>query len=74
MEQHEVILASPPDREKLVAQLSVANEMWAEINSESGQFEAEIYPRRDGKPWVFALQSALEAINRATKRLLGKLP
>jgi hypothetical protein len=74
MKKHEVILASPPDREKLVAEISVDHEVWAEINQETEQLVLEIYPRRDGKAWVLQLNEALEAVERATKRLSGELP
>jgi hypothetical protein len=72
--QHEIILASPPDREKLVAEISVGNEMWGEINHESDKFEIELYPRRDGEPWRFSLDEMLAALDAAIKRLSGRLP
>jgi len=74
MAEHEVILASPADRDKVVVMLSVAHEMWAEINQEKEQLEIQIYPRQDGNPWVFPLHEAISAINRAKNRLLGDLP
>jgi hypothetical protein len=74
MLNHEIILASPPDREKLVAQISKEQEAWAEINQESDRVEIELYPRQDGKPWIFPRDEMLEAIEIAKKRLLGELP
>jgi hypothetical protein len=73
MSKHEVILASPPDRENLVAQISADREMWAEINHESDHFEIEFYPRKDGDPWIFSLDELLSAIENARKRLAERL-
>jgi hypothetical protein len=71
MSQHHVSIASPPDRESLVAMIDFNGEQWAEINSESGDVRVELYPRRDGQPWVFDLADAMAAIDVARSRLLG---
>ena len=65
-----VTIASPPDREKLVAEVLYEDEQWAEINQESGALKLEIYPRRNGQPWTFALSEALLALQTAQARLL----
>jgi hypothetical protein len=62
-------IASPPDRERLVAQLMIGNEQWAELNQEHDELELEIYPRTDGQPWVLSLDSALHALSDAAQRL-----
>ena len=67
-----VDIASPPDREKLVAQVSYDREQWAEINQESGNLSLELYPRQDGKPWEFNFDEALGALQLARQRLVGK--
>jgi hypothetical protein len=46
-----VEIASPPDREYLVAPLMFEHEQWAEVDQESGSLTIEFYPRRDGQPW-----------------------
>jgi hypothetical protein len=74
MADHEVVIASPPDRDKLVAELSDGDGVWAVVNQETEQFVIEILPRPDGNPWVFPLNAVLEAIERAAKRLSGELP
>ncbi len=66
-----VDIASPPDRDKLVAQISYDREQWAEIHQESGSLTLELYSRRDGKPWEFNFDEALGAFQRAQQRLLG---
>ena len=69
MSEHRVSIASPPDRDKLVAMIDVGNVQWAEINQESGNFQIELYPRQDGNPWVFDLSDAIAAIEAARIRL-----
>ena len=64
-------LASPPDREKLVAQISFDREQWAEVHQEAGALTLELYPRQDGKPWEFSFDEALTALQRAQQRLTG---
>ena len=62
-------IASPPDRENLVAELDVGNVQFAEVNHESEIPVIEIYPRRDGEPWVFECRALIDALNRALYRL-----
>jgi hypothetical protein len=64
-------IASPPDREKLVAMVSCGSEQWAELNQESGRLTLELYPRRDGRPWEFSYDEAIAALKQARRRLLG---
>lgn len=64
-----VVIASPPDREKLVAMIDYDHEQWAELNQESGTLTLELYPRRDGKPWQFSFEEALTALQLAHNRL-----
>jgi hypothetical protein len=66
-----VDVASPPDREKLVAEIFYDREQWAEIHQESGALALELYPRRDGKPWEFSFDEALAALQDAQRRLIG---
>ena len=44
-EPHKIDIASPPDREHLVAEILVGGEQWAEVNIESGRLDVELYPR-----------------------------
>lgn len=69
MEKHDVGIASPPDRERLVAEILFERIQWAEINVESGTPTLEIYPRPDGQPWRFELEGALAALTEAASRL-----
>ncbi|REK07874.1 MAG: hypothetical protein DWQ37_20945 [Planctomycetota bacterium] len=66
-----VDLASPPDRKRLVAQIMVGNEQWAELNQEQRDLELEFYTRSDGRPWVLSFDDAVGALNLARQRLIG---
>lgn len=64
-------IASPPDREKLVAELFYGAEQWAEIHQELGHLTLQLYPRRDGQPWEFPFEDATNMLQRASRRLVG---
>jgi len=64
-----VDLCSPPDREKLVAQISYDREQWAEVHQENGSLTLELYPRQNGEPWEFSFDEAVAALRHAQKRL-----
>jgi hypothetical protein len=66
-----VEIASPPDREKLVTPIMIDSEQWAEVNQESERLQIEIYPRRDGQPWIFDFEQVVEALLEARRRLRG---
>lgn len=70
-DKHRIGLASPPDREKLVAEIFFGDMQWAEINQERGDLEVEFYPRTDGKPWELKYDDAVKALNQAKQRLMG---
>lgn len=63
-----VTVASPPDRERLVAEIFFGDVQWAEINQEQQVLEVEFYPRPDGKPWCMPLQAAMDALEDARRR------
>lgn len=64
-----ICISSPPDREKLVAEIFFGNEQWAELNQEAGTLKLEFYPRRNGQFWQLSLAEVLEALNQAKMRL-----
>jgi hypothetical protein len=66
-----VVIASPPDREKLVAELWFNAQQWGELNHEQEQLRIEVYPRQDGMPWIFPLDVFLKTILDAKNRLVG---
>lgn len=70
----EVVIASPPDRELLVAEIFFLSEQFAEINQEGTELEIEIYPRRDGSPWTLTYFEVMTALEKARVRLQGSSP
>ena len=66
-----VSVTSPPDREKLVAEIWFGDEHVAEINQEKGELQIEIYARRSDEPWAFPHADYMEALSQARHRLVG---
>lgn len=64
-----VSICSPPDRKFLVAEIMLDNEQVAELNQEQNALLLEIYPRRDGQPWIVSYEVLLKALTKAKKRL-----
>jgi len=70
--QFTIDIASPPDREKLVADIFFGTEQWAEVNQEDGVLRIEVYPRRDGCYWLLTFADVVEALNEAKEALTGE--
>lgn len=66
MKEFEILITSPPDREKLVAEIWSGENLVAEINQESDNLEIEIYA---SEKLVFSLDDLLEILERAKERL-----
>ena len=66
-----ICISSPPDREKLVAEIFWGNDQWAEVNHERQDLEVEFYPRPDGSPWRINYDDALKALEQAKQRLIS---
>lgn len=67
-----VTIASPPDRENLVAEIFIGDIQWAEINQRGEVLEVEFYARPDDVPWRLPFSLALEALIAAKEDLVGK--
>ena len=67
---YKVTIASPPDREHLVAEVFFGDVQWVEINQERDTLEVEFYPRPDGEPWRIPLSAAMSALAEAKQRLI----
>jgi len=69
----DISLASPPNREELVAEILLRSEASvdqpAEVFRSDGRVMLALYPRGDGDPWEFPLADFVEAIGRAMARL-----
>lgn len=69
---YRICLSSPPDREKLVAEIFVGDVQWAEINQEQETLQVEFYPRPDGQPWRINLVDVTTVLDQARQRLIGE--
>ena len=70
MSEVRICISSPPNREKLVAEIFFGNEEWAELNQDTGVLIVGFYPRRDGSFWSLTFDEALQALTKAKERLL----
>ena len=69
MNSHRICLTSPPDREKLVAEVFFDDVQWAEINQEKENMEVKFYPRPDAQPWSIDLSAAIAILQEAGDKL-----
>ena len=64
-------IASPPDRENLVAEIWLEDQMIAEINQENNNLELEIFIKEKGK-LKLNYDDFLETLEKAKKKLVGE--
>lgn len=67
--KYRICISSPPDRERLVAEVFFDDVQWVELNQEKERLRLEFYARPDGEPWRIDLETAIEALEAARKRL-----
>jgi hypothetical protein len=65
-----ICISSPPDRDKLVAEIFFGSEQWAEINQEQSDLQVEFYARQSGDPWLLRYDDAIAALEQGRRRLL----
>jgi hypothetical protein len=65
-----ILIASPPDREGLVAELYYDDEGWALVTEENGTFVVEIYASDRASPVKLSLDEAVEALREARRKLV----
>lgn len=70
-DKHRICISSPPDREKLVAEIFFGDTQWAELNQEGEALEVEFYARPDSEPWRIDYLAALSALDEAKRKLIG---
>jgi len=68
----EIIIASLPDREKLVAELWYENKQWGELSQEQDIIKLELYSNPGDKYWIFEFDEVLEALKQAKRKLIGE--
>jgi hypothetical protein len=71
-DNYRILIASPPDREKVVAEVWCGEEMLAEVANEDGPLTIEFYPKPGGKPWLLDYEEAVKAMQMAKDKLLGE--
>jgi hypothetical protein len=72
MNRFSIAISSPPDRERLVAEIFFEQEQVAELNTEHGPIAIELYPRQGGGPWRFDAEDFLSSLLKAKASLLGE--
>lgn len=70
MEKFRINIASPPDREYLVAEIFYDNMYWAEISQETGELVVQFYEYPKQKYWEFSFDDAFEVLQQAKEHLL----
>lgn len=69
--KYNICISSPPDREKLVAEIFFNDVQWAEVNQENNDLEVEFYTRPDGQPWKIDYSDVIRALHEAKLKLVG---
>jgi hypothetical protein len=65
-----ILITSPPDREKLVAEIWYENEQVGELSNDKSDMRLEIYPCPSDIAWKFDFSEFMEALRRAEIRLV----
>jgi hypothetical protein len=67
-EEFEILITSPPDREKIVAEVWLRGELIAEVNQELGYLEVQLYTN-DKK--IILSEIFQKFLNEAKKKLVN---
>ena len=71
----EIIIASLPDRDQVVAEIWFEDDQFAELRHENDSLVFEIYSRPGNNgPWDIRFDELLEVLNAAKVRLMGTPP
>lgn len=70
----EIIIASDPDRDELIAELYYRGNQWVEISHETNEMLIEFYPHPSEGYWEFPLNEALNALEKAKQRMIALGP
>ena len=71
MQDFEILITSPPDRENLVAEIWLQNQMIAEINQENKTLELEIFVKENGTIKL-SYNEFINILKEARKKLVGR--
>jgi hypothetical protein len=71
MEKFSITIASLPDRERLVAEISYEGVQWAEISEETeDELIIQFYSHPREKYWEFEFEEAVKILEQAKNELL----
>lgn len=64
-----ISISSPPDRNKLVAEIFFKGQQYAELNQEKEEMEIHIYSKRDGLHWELPYNDLIAVLVKAKEML-----
>ena len=70
MSKFEILIASLPHRERLVAEIYYDNMYWVQISHEDDELCLQFYAHPTEKCWTFPFEEAMKILNDAKKKLL----
>lgn len=70
MSKFEILIASLPHRERLVAEIYYDNMYWVQISQEEEELVVQFYSHPTEKYWTFPFEEALKVLEQAKKKLL----
>jgi hypothetical protein len=70
----EILVASWPNKEKLVGEIWCDNEQWALLMQEGEELTLEFPPRPSGRSWTFRYDDALSLLKQLRSKLLEEEP
>ncbi len=71
MSKFEIWITSPPDRERVVAEIWYDKMSWAEISCEDKDVVVQFYPQPTNGYWEFPFDEAIEILQKAKNRLVS---
>lgn len=71
MSKFRIVIASLPDRERVVAEILYNNMHWVEISHEGEDPVIQFYPHPHEECWEFSCDEALKALEQAKTKLLN---
>ena len=71
MDKFEIVIASLPNKERLVAEIYYDNMYWVQISQEQEEMVIQFYPHPNEKYWEFPYEKALETLLEAKKMLIS---
>ena len=72
MKKFEIVIASLPNRERVVAEIYYENKCWVEISQEKEEeLMIQFYSYPDQKYWEFTYNEAVKVLEEAKNKLLS---